>query len=698
MQSVVTDPMSKYQTKLPLSFVKNSGQEDSRAHFTTNYKGRRFFFSSDRITSVELEPIDETVLEIDDFKELKVAPENPRNGVALELSFINANTGLTPEGVSQQSGYHHYLKGTDSSKWRNGVPHYKELRYPAVWEGVDLELSASLNGMKMNWVLNEPSRVSFIRLHWAGVDGLELDATGNLLIHHALGTLTDLSPIAYQEIDGERKPVDCIYRLYGSFDLGFELTGNYLENTPLIIDPILTYATYLGGSLTEDARGIAVDTEGCAYATGYTTSVDFPVTPGAFQTTAAGGNDVFVTKFASNGGSLIYSTYLGGSGNDIASSISLDTQECAYVTGGTRSTDFPITPGAFQTTVGNIFVTKLAPDGGSLIYSTYLGGTASGNSYGIEVDSQGHAYVAGYTSDTNFPITPGAFQTTNLGVNSSGFITKFSTDGGSLIYSTFLGGTGQDIIYDITVDTQGFAHVTGATTSTDFPVTPGTFQTTSTGTSAFITKLALDGSALIYSTFLSGNTNSSGRSISVDPLGNAYITGRVNGSGFPVTPGAFQPTFGGGSPDTFVSKLSPGGESLIASTYLGGTVADVNYSGAVDMQGHIYVSGYTTSPNFPITPEVIPSILGGGANIYISIFSADLTRLLVSYCLGSGRAYHMAIGQEGAVYVSGLTSSIEFPATPGAYQTSLNGTSDAFVIKTGFAFYRQASVEIEGLI
>ena len=698
MQNIVTNPFIEYRTKLPLSFIKNNGQEDTRAHFSTNYKGRRFFFSSDRITSVELEPVDEPIQEPDDLTESPMQSGIPRNGVAVELSFVNANPNLTPEGVLRQPGYHHFYRGNDSTKWNNGVPHYKELRYPSVWEGVNLELLGGQEGLKMNWVLDGSDRVSSIRLHWAGAESLELDATGNLLVHHALGTLTDLSPIAYQEINGEIKPVDCVYRLYGSFDLGFELTGNYLENTSLIIDPILTYATYLGGSLTEDARGIAVDTHGCAYATGYTTSVDFPVTPGAFQTTTAGGNDVFVTKFASNGGSLIYSTYLGGSGNDIASSISLDTQECAYVTGGTRSTDFPITPGAFQTTAGYIFVTKLASDGGSLIYSTYLGGTASGNSYGIEVDSQGHAHVAGYTSDTNFPITPGAFQTTNLGVNSSGFITKFSTDGGSLIYSTFLGGTGQDIIYDITVDTQGFAHVTGATTSTDFPVTPGTFQTTSTGTSAFITKLALDGSALIYSTFLSGNTNSSGRSISVDPVGNAYITGRVNGSGFPVTPGAFQPTFGGGTPDTFVSKLSPGGESLIASTYLGGTVADLNYSGAIDMQGHIYICGYTTSPNFPLTPEVIPSILEGGANIYISIFSADLAKLLVSYCLGSGRAYHMAIGQEGAVYVSGLTSSTEFPATPGAYQTSLNGTSDAFVIKTGFAFYRQASVEIEGLI
>lgn len=697
MQNVVTDPMSKYQTKLPLSFVKNNGQDDSRAHFTTNYKGRRFFFSTDRFTSVELEAMEEPIPEPNDFTEFPIQSDTIRKGVAVELSFINANSNLTPEGILPQPGYHHFYRGNDSTKWNNGVPHYKELRYPDVWEGVDLEVSGSQDGLKMNWVLDEPNRISAIRLHWAGADRLEIDATGNLLVHHTLGTLTDLAPIAYQEIEGERKSVNCVYRLYGSFELGFELIGSYLENIPLIIDPILTYATYLGGSLTEDARGIAVDTRGCAYVTGFSTSIDFPVTPGAFQTILSGVQDAIVSKFSSDGASLIYSTYLGGSGSDTANSISLDTQDCAYVAGGTRSTDFPITPGAFQTTAGYIFVTKLAPDGRSLIYSTYLGGTDSGNSYGIEVDSQGHAHVAGYTQDTNFPITPGAFQTTNLGLNSSGFITKFSTDGGSLIYSTFLGGTGQDIINDIAVDAQGYAYATGLTSSTDFPVTPGAFQTTSTGGSAFITKLALDGSALIYSTYLSGNNNSTGRSISVDSLGYAYITGRTSGPGFPVTPGAFQTTYGGGLTDTFASKLSPGGNSLIASTFLGGTVNDVNYGGAIDLQGHIYVSGYTTSPNFPLTPEVIPSILEGGANMYISIFSADLTKLLVSYCLGIGRAYHITIGPEGAVYASGSTGSNNFPATPGAYQTTLNGTTDAFVTKTGFAFYRQSSVEIRGL-
>ncbi|WP_051630038.1 DUF7948 domain-containing protein [Lacrimispora aerotolerans] len=698
MQNINPNSLLTENIKLPHSFVKNNGQEDSRALFTTSFKGRRIFFSSDRITSVELEPIEEHIPEPEDFPVPFQESEEPRNGVALELSFINPSKSLAPEGISQQSGYHHYLKGTDSSKWRSGVPHYKELLYPAVWEGVDLELSASSDGMKMNWKLDKPDRISFIRLHWAGADNLEIDEKGNLLVHHALGTLTDLSPIAYQEIDGERKPVDCVYRLYGSFDLGFELTGNFLENTPLIIDPILTYATYLGGSLRVDARGIAVDTGGCAYVTGSTTSIDFPVTPGAFQTTSGGGQDAFVTKFASDGGSLIYSTYLGGSNLDTGYAISLDTQECAYVTGLTRSVDFPTTPGAFQTTPAGIFVTKLSVDGESLIYSTYLGSTLSGSGFSIVVDFEGSAHVTGYTSDTNFPTTPGAFQTTKIGTLDGAFITRLSAGGESLIYSTYLEGSNQDYGYGIALDTQNHVLVTGVTNSPDFPITAGAYQTTHTLTSAFVTKLALDGSALIYSTFLSGIANSAGRSISVDSSGNACVTGRVYSTGFPVTPGAFQITYGGGNADTFASKLSPGGESLLASTYLGGNNTDLNYGGTIDAQGRIYATGYTSSPNFPLTPEVIPSILDGGSNIYISIFSTDLTKLLVSYCLGSGVGHDMATGPEGAVYATGDTSSTAFPATTGAYQTSLNGTVDAFVTKTGFAYYRQASVEIEGLI
>lgn len=345
MQNIMAGPLPLNKIKLPLSFVANNGQEDSRAHFTTSLKNRRIFFSSDRITLVELEPIEESIPEPDDFPSPITEPDEPRNGVALELSFTNANASLAPEGISQLPGHHHFYRGNDSTKWNNGVPHYKELRYPGVWDGVDLELSGSKDGLKMNWLLDSPDRVSSIRLHWTGADSLEIDSTGNLLVHHALGTLTDLAPIAYQEIEGERKPVGCVYRLYGSFDLGFELMGSYMDNVPIVIDPILPYTTYLGGSLTDQCRGIAVDTQGCAYVVGDTTSIDFPVTPGAFQTTNAGVSNVFVTKFSSDGSSLIYSTYLGGSGTDLGYAIALDAQDCSYVTGQTASANFPITPG-----------------------------------------------------------------------------------------------------------------------------------------------------------------------------------------------------------------------------------------------------------------------------------------------------------------------------------------------------------------
>ncbi|WP_026893419.1 DUF7948 domain-containing protein [Lacrimispora aerotolerans] len=699
MQNIMADPLPLNKIKLPLSFVANNGQEDSRAHFTTNLNKRRIFFSSDRITLVELEAIEESIPESDDFPAPITESDEPRNGVALELSFTNANAGLAPEGMSQLPGHHHFYRGNDSTKWNNGVPHYKELRYPGVWNGVDLELSGSKDGLKMNWLLDTPDRISSIRLHWAGADSLELDSTGKLLVHHALGTLTDLAPIAYQEIEGERKPVDCVYRLYGSFELGFELTGTYLENLPLIIDPILPYATYLGGSLTNQSRGIAVDTQGCAHVVGDTTSIDFPVTPGAFQTTNAGVSDVFITKFSSDGSSLIYSTYLGGSGTDLGYAIALDTQGCPYVTGQTNSANFPITPGAFQTTAGGIFVTKLAADGESLIYSTFLG-NSGGLGYGIAVDSQGCSYVTGQGG--TIPTTPGAFQTTlTAPVGAVGFITKFSNDGSDLIYSTYLYGNGNGYCMGIALDAYDYAYVTGITNATNFPVTPGAFQTTLTSNAVTVTKLAIDGSSLAYSTFLSGNASDVARSIAVDSQGCAYVTGRTASADFPVTPNAFQTTYGGGSDDVFLTKLSPGGNSLIGSTFLGGDLHDDGFGVALDEYGHAYVTGHTSSQNFPTTPNVISSALKGTYDAFICILSSDLTNLIVSYYLGGNggeTGQGIALGPQGAVYTAGSTSSADFPVTPGAYQATLNGTSDAYVTRTAFAFYRQASVDVTGYL
>ena len=376
----------------------------------------------------------------------------------------------------------------------------------------------------------------------------------------------------------------------------------------------LVYSTYLGGIDYDSGSGIAVDTEGNAYVTGYTRSNNFPITVGAFQTTfadPAGSGNVFVTKIDPTGAVLVYSTYLGGSGDEQFSGarngIALDSNGSAYVTGSTRSADFPITAGAFQSVhsgaFDNPFVTKLDPTGSALIYSTFLG---EGTGQGIAVDSNGSAYVIGNVQGP-FPTTSGAVQRTGGRV----FVTKLDPAGTTLIYSTLLGG-GREAGEAIAVDAEGNAYVTGYTYSASFPTTPGAFQPTfgdaldppnrfGPDPDAFVTKLNPTGSALVYSTYLGGNGAELGRGIAVDASGNAYVTGSTGSLNFPTTPGAFQPTLGGGPYDAFVTKLHSTGAVLVYSTYLGGVDADAGQGIALDANANAYVAGSTASKDFPIT-------------------------------------------------------------------------------------------------
>jgi hypothetical protein len=349
----------------------------------------------------------------------------------------------------------------------------------------------------------------------------------------------------------------------------------------------LVYSTYLGGSNSEFGFGIAADSSGSAYVVGSTASNDFPTTPGAFQTTFGGGTcgtapcpDAFVTKFDPTGSTLVYSTYLGGSDRDEALGIALDSSNNAYITGDTSSADFQTTLGAFQIQLGggtcfgapcpDAFVTKLDPTGSTLVYSTYLGGNNEDAGAGIALDSSGNAYVTGDTNSSNFPTTPGAFQT-SLGGGicdtvpcADAFITKLNPTGSGLVYSTLLGGNNDDQGSGIVVDTAGNAYLTGLTSSTNFPLMNPLQGTFGGGPAdAFVTKLNAAGSGLVYSTYVGGLNNDQGAGIATDAAGNAYVTGDTNSANFPTTPGAFQPTFGGGTCDTapcsdaFVVKVSP---------------------------------------------------------------------------------------------------------------------------------------------
>ena len=403
----------------------------------------------------------------------------------------------------------------------------------------------------------------------------------------------------------------------------------------------LVYSTYLGGNAADFAAKIAVDSTGDAYVVGNTNSPDFPVTAGAAQSTYGGNTDAFVAKLNPTGSGLLYATYLGGSGFEYLNpGIATDSKGDAYVVGGTQSTNFPTTPGAFQTTYpgGTVdgYVVELNPTGTKFLYATYLGGSGKGGAgTAVKLDASGNAYVSGYTGSADFPVTAGAAQTTLGGGNTDAFVAKVNAAGSGLAYATYLGGTGDDAANGIALDSSGHAYLSGQTNSADFPTTSGAFQTTYGGAAAglagdaFVAKLNPTGSGVVYSTYLGGSGNDKGNEIAIDSLGDAYVTGNTASPNFPTTPGAFQTTFGGdlnfGSlGDAFVTKVNPTGSGLIYSTYLGGTNGDFGEGIAVDGDGNAYISGSTTSSNFPTIPGAFQSMHATG-NAYDGFVAKLLT-------------------------------------------------------------------------
>jgi uncharacterized protein (TIGR03437 family) len=397
----------------------------------------------------------------------------------------------------------------------------------------------------------------------------------------------------------------------------------------------LVYSTFVGGSNNQDeGRGIAVDSSGNAYVTGRTSSKNFPVTTGAFQTTLVANGAAFLLKLNAAGDTLLYSTYLGGTSASFsgAVAIALDSAGNAYVTGfGGMATGFPTTPGAFQTTPNFIFVAKFNPSASgaaSLVYSTFLGKGTGGTSEsrGIAVDSAGNAYVAGLSGQLGIA-TPGAYQTSPGGTD--GFVTKINPSGTGLVYSTYLGGSALDSANAIALDALGNAYVTGGTDSTNFPITPGAFQIgfQGGGTHAFVTKLTAAGDGLVYSTYLeSGGSfnNEHGDGIAVDSAGNAYVTGTTQSTTFPTTPDGFQ-SLVGNNYKCFATKLSPAGDRLVYSTYLSGTATEMGHGVALDALGNAYFAGQTSSAEFPVTPGAFQNVATPccSGKVFVTVISAD---------------------------------------------------------------------------
>ena len=580
-----------------------------------------------------------------------------RKPAIVHIKPVGLKKGVQIAPLAQTGHRVNYFIGNDPKKWRTDIPTYQAVVYENAYVGIDLKFYGQGQQLEYDIVVQPGADPNQVQFAYQGVKKLEVTPEGDLvLVLPDEGMLLHKKPIIYQEVAGKRTPVEGKFRLCRSgaqVTCGFAVAA-YDKKQSLVIDPVLLYSTYLGGSDLEEGYGIALDATGAAYVTGRTYSTNFPIQQ-AYQGTNAGYHDVFVTKLSPAGNALEYSTYLGGSDLEEGYGIAVDAAGAAYVTGWTNSENFP-THQAYKGTIGSgydAFVSKLSPAGNALEYSTYLGGSGA-RGHGIAVDANGSAYITGYTVEIP---TQQPYQSFNKG-SLDAFVTKLSPSGQALVYSTYLGGRNEDFGTGIAVDAAGAAYVTGYTLSINFPTQQAYQGAKSSNYDAFVTKLSPAGNTLIYSTFLGGTGIEYCLGIAVDSTGAAYITGQTSSNNFPVHQ-AFQESFKGGYSDAFVTKLSPSGDTLIYSTYLGGDGDDVGRGIAVDSTGAAYVTG-------------------DGA--FVSKLSPSGNAMAYSTYLGDARCRGIAVDSTGAAYITGETSSKKFP-THRAYQSTYGGYYDAFVTK-----------------
>jgi hypothetical protein len=713
-----TQPTIQFVNKMPLAFTQNIGQWDSQVLFRTNSGGATMWFTKEGVIyqftrrvdtnngAVSVQGVGQNRFGFDTpgpdprLREHDMEPDSMEQ-LVLTAKFLGANPNPEAVGESQMEYKCNYFLGNDPSKWHTDVPNYEAITLKDIYPGIDLKYSDDGNGQAAYEFKAAPGvDIAQVKVAYEGAKETSLDAEGRLIVKTKWGAM--LAAIKF--------PANGVLSgTCGFFQLpekaaGFEAdrstpltTGGTSQQALGTLAVGLGYSSYLGGSSDDYGYSIAVDGSGNAYVTGTTYSSNFPtLNPCQSYQGPTDGSDVFVTKVSSSGSSLIYSTYLGGGGNDdYGYAIAVDVSGDAYLTGETWSSDFP-TLNPYQTFQGSndVFVTKLGSAGNSLSYSTYLGGGGRDLGCGIAVNGGGNAFVTGYTRSSDFP-TLNPYQMYQA--YDDVFVTKLSSSGTSLIYSTYLGGGGNDRGYGIAVDGSGNAYVTGYTYSSNFP-NLSSYQTFQGGCDAFVTKLSSAGHSLIYSTYLGGGDFDYSTGIAVGGSDNAYVTGYTSSSDFP-TLNPYQ-TYQGYC-DAFVTKLSIAGNSLIYSTYLGGGDNDYGYGIAVDGNSNAYVTGYTFSSDFPTLNPFQGTFQGpsGYSDAFVTKLSSTDNSLIYSTYLGGRSSDYgdgIAIDSGGTAYVTGGTHSFDFPAL-NRYQTYQGGW-DAYVTKLGELEYSCGDANGDGSV
>ncbi len=722
-------PTLSVVTGLPLSFEPNVGQVAAPAQFLVRQSNSSIFFTPSEVV-LALAPGNpdrkaRTTLGTLSSGDLDQSSRSPSTQLTtlttLRMTFVDADSGSAINPSQRLPGKANYLKGNDPSAWHTNIPTYAGITYSGLYPGIDLSYSGSGGHLKGTYYLASGADPSLVRWRYDGAQNTTIDNDGNLVItldtrstsskiRNPKPQIIEVAPTAWQQIDGNHVPVNSAYQLAKDGTIAFRL-GKYDHTEPLIIDPTLVYSSYLGGYYEDGAREIQLDSEGNLYITGYSFSPDYPTTPGSYQWSlgSAFAEDAFVTKLTPDGSAIIYSTFIGGTFSERAEALAVDSEGNAYITGWTSSNDYPVYH-AFQPTCQctpeDGFVSKLNHDGSALVYSTFLGGQAGDDGFAIAVSGAGNAYVTGRTSAPDFPVTANAYQPELDCSNSCGadaFVTEFTTDGTGLVYSTYLGGdfapgrVGNELGFGIAVDAAGRIYAIGVTTSADFPVTSNAYQTFWGGNDdAFISKFDVSlapQQQLLYSTYFGGVFFDDGFGITVSDPDIIYVTGHTDSSsGFPITSGAVQQTIGGGL-DAFASKLDTnqsGSASLLYSTYLGGSSDDImgNIIPALtsnivpDLSGNAYLSGRTFSTDFPIADPIQPTN-HGVEDVFVTALNPSASALVFSTYLGgtddeNGNA--LTIDAVGNIFLAGSTQSTDFPvANP--LQPSSAGDIDAFVAR-----------------
>jgi uncharacterized repeat protein (TIGR01451 family) len=718
-----------------MQFEPNAGQTDQEVKFVSRGPGYTLFLTSTQaVLSLHTGSRPSQTGPHHHAYGRSPHDESGKNATAAELrmSLVGANPHSQIEGLEALPGTVNYFIGNKPTQWRTGIHPFAKVKYNQVYPGVDLVYYGNQRQLEYDFVVSPKGDPSRIALGLTGAAQLAVDAEGGLVGHLTNGAVRWHKPLAYQQTSTGKQEVSARYVMRESGQIGVDL-GAYDSSKPLVIDPVLSYATYLGGTNNESVAGIARDGSGNAYIIGDTPSINYPTLNAAYPN-FQGSNDVVVTKLNTTLSALVYSTYVGGGSFDYAGGIAVDGGGNAYLTGETAGS-FPVVnayDSSFSGGGGDAFVTKLSPSGSSLVFSTYLGGAAEDGGTAIAVDTNGNAYVAGFTlslgtGSNPFPAPHGAYQGQNGG-GEDAFVTKF-TSTGSLVYSTFLGGNSDDKALSIAVDSAGNACVVGEVDAlatydkfnnrtpptSNFPTAAAVQPVFNLGATnldfvsdGFVTKLSSDGGSLIFSTFLGGSDSDFAMGIALDTGGKVYVTGQTFSSDFSqITTNAVQPVNGGVAvngvdfpgPDAFITVLQPSG-SLFYSTYFGGSSDDLGSGIAVDSFGEIYVAGQTipnpdpASEDFPVTAgadqvssaattvgfvaKINPAVPGRAGVIYSSFVGGDANGL---FGATENEADAITVDPNGNFYVAGLTTTTNFPVTPGAARATNAGGADIFVAK-----------------